>query len=170
VTFDTATLELLRTTKEVRIRTSGNKGRPVTIWIVVVDDAAFVRSVRGPTGQWFVAATADRRAMLDVGDRQLAVRVIPVTDHGTIEAISNAYERPGQRQSISAAAAVNARGGFWYCAYQGGLNAEFVSLLRRMMRRRGARRACRAQDHTGEDLCRIHEGHADTAFASRLCA
>ena len=28
-------------------------------------------------------------------------------------------------------------GGFWYCTYQGGLNAEaFVSLLRRMMRRR----------------------------------
>jgi transposase len=46
-------------------------------------------------------------------------------------------ERPGQRQSISAASAVNARGGFWYCTYQGGLNGEaFVSLLRRMMRRR----------------------------------
>src|SRR4249919_4363584 len=41
-------------------------------------------------------------------------------------------ERPGQRQSVSAASAVNARGGFWYCTYQGALNAElFVSLLRR---------------------------------------
>jgi len=46
-------------------------------------------------------------------------------------------ERPGQRQSISAASAVNARGAFWYCTYQGGLNAElFVSLLRQMMRHR----------------------------------
>lgn len=46
-------------------------------------------------------------------------------------------ERPGQRQSISAASAVNARGGFWYCTYQGGLNAElFIHLLRRMMRHR----------------------------------
>jgi transposase len=46
-------------------------------------------------------------------------------------------ERPGQRQSISAASAVNARGAFWYCTYQGGLNAElFVALLRKMMRRR----------------------------------
>jgi len=46
-------------------------------------------------------------------------------------------ERPGQRQSISAASAVNARGGFWYCTYEGGLNAElFVTLLRRMMRYR----------------------------------
>jgi transposase len=46
-------------------------------------------------------------------------------------------ERPGQRQSISAASAVNRQGGFWYCTYKGGLNAElFVALLRKMMRRR----------------------------------
>jgi len=46
-------------------------------------------------------------------------------------------ERPGQRQSISAASAVNANGGFWYCVYQGGLTGElFVLLLRKMMRRR----------------------------------
>ena len=46
-------------------------------------------------------------------------------------------ERPGQRQSISAASAVTARGGFWYCTDEGGLSAElFVSLLRRMMRNR----------------------------------
>src|SRR6202166_3091613 len=46
-------------------------------------------------------------------------------------------ERPGQRQSISAASAVTARGGFWYCTYQGGLNADlFVTLLRQMMRHR----------------------------------
>jgi transposase len=45
--------------------------------------------------------------------------------------------RPGQRQSISAASAVNAKGGFWYCTYQGGLTAElFIRLLRKMMRRR----------------------------------
>jgi hypothetical protein len=43
-------------------------------------------------------------------------------------------ERPGQRQSISAASAVTARGGFWSCTYQGGLNAElFVTLLKKMM-------------------------------------
>jgi transposase len=43
-------------------------------------------------------------------------------------------ERPGQRQSISAVSAVNAKGAFWYCTYQGGLNADlFVDLLRRMM-------------------------------------
>ena len=45
--------------------------------------------------------------------------------------------RPGQRQTISAASAMNARGGFWYCTYDGGLTAElFVCLLRKMMRHR----------------------------------
>jgi transposase len=46
-------------------------------------------------------------------------------------------ERPGQRQSISAASAVNAKGGFWFSTYQGGLTAElFVSLLRKLIRHR----------------------------------
>lgn len=46
-------------------------------------------------------------------------------------------ERPGQRQSISAASAVSAKGGFWFCTYAGALKAElFVVLLRKMMRHR----------------------------------
>src|SRR6266849_7712452 len=45
--------------------------------------------------------------------------------------------RPGQRQSISAASAVSARGEFWFCTYKGGLNGElFVELLRKLMRHR----------------------------------
>lgn len=42
--------------------------------------------------------------------------------------------RPGQRQSISAASAVSASGAFWFCTYEGGLNAElFVELLKQLM-------------------------------------
>ena len=45
--------------------------------------------------------------------------------------------RPGQRQSISAASAVNAKGAFWFATYQGGLTGElFVELLKKMMRGR----------------------------------
>jgi transposase len=45
--------------------------------------------------------------------------------------------RPGQRQSISAASAVNAKGGFWFATYQGALNAElFIELLKKMMKGR----------------------------------
>jgi len=45
--------------------------------------------------------------------------------------------RPGQRQSVSAASAVNSKGAFWFATYQGGLNGElFVELLKRLMYRR----------------------------------
>jgi transposase len=45
--------------------------------------------------------------------------------------------RPGQRQSIGAASAVNSKGAFWYSTYQGGLNEQlFVQLLKQMMRSR----------------------------------
>ena len=44
---------------------------------------------------------------------------------------------PGQRQSISAASAVNSKGGFWFATYQGAMNGEvFVQLLKKMMHRR----------------------------------
>ena len=45
-------------------------------------------------------------------------------------------QRLGQRQSISAASAVDACRGFWYCT-KSGLNSEpIVHLLRKMMRHR----------------------------------
>lgn len=44
---------------------------------------------------------------------------------------------PGQRQSVSAASAVNARGGFWFATYKGGMSAElFVAMLKMLMRHR----------------------------------
>ncbi len=62
------------------------------------------------------------------------------TVHGRtwgVRGVTPVVARPGQRQSISAASAVNAKGGFWYCTYEGGLTAElFVRLLRKMMRGR----------------------------------
>ncbi len=45
--------------------------------------------------------------------------------------------RPGQRQSVSAASAVNSKGAFWFQTYQGALTGElFVELLRKLMCRR----------------------------------
>ena len=44
---------------------------------------------------------------------------------------------PGQRQGISAASAVSARGAFWFATYKGALNGElFVVLLKKLMHRR----------------------------------
>lgn len=45
--------------------------------------------------------------------------------------------RPGQRQSISAASAINAKGAFWFETYEGALTGElFVTLLTNMMAER----------------------------------
>ena len=46
-------------------------------------------------------------------------------------------QRPGQRQSISAASAVSANGAFWYATYQGALTGElFVDLLKSLIQGR----------------------------------
>jgi transposase len=62
------------------------------------------------------------------------------TVHGKTWALKGktpVVRRPGRRQSISAASAVNAKGGFWFATYQGALSAElFVQLLKKMMRGR----------------------------------
>jgi len=44
---------------------------------------------------------------------------------------------PGKRQSISAASAVNSKGGFWFATYKGGMSADlFVAMLQLIMRHR----------------------------------
>jgi transposase len=44
---------------------------------------------------------------------------------------------PGQRQSVSAASAINAKGGFWFATYKGGMSAElFIGMLEALMCRR----------------------------------
>jgi transposase len=44
---------------------------------------------------------------------------------------------PGQRQGISAASAISAKGAFWFATYKGGLTGDlFVTLLKKLMYRR----------------------------------
>jgi transposase len=44
---------------------------------------------------------------------------------------------PGQRQSVSAASAVNAKGGFWFATFSGAMRAAlFVDLLKQLLRHR----------------------------------
>ena len=90
-TFDAATLATLHGSREVRIRTGRTKSGGVVIWIVVADGAVFVRSVRGSSGKWFIAAKRDGEAVLEVGGREFPVQVAPVTDQPTIDAVSDAY-------------------------------------------------------------------------------
>lgn len=70
---------------------------------------------------------------------------------------------PGQRQGISAASAVNSKGGFWFATYNGGLNGErFVELLRRMMKWR------RRPIHLVVDGLPAHKTKAVRAYVDSL--
>ena len=91
--LDGETLEALDRTDEVRIETRGDtssSGRETVIWAVVVDGAAFVRSVRGGKGRWYREATANPEVTLRVDDRRVLARAVPETDARTIERVSGA--------------------------------------------------------------------------------
>jgi len=54
-----------------------------------------------------------------------------------VKGITPVVAVPGQRQSVSAASAINARGGFWFATYKGGMSAElFIGMLEALMHRR----------------------------------
>src|SRR4249919_2539317 len=74
-------------------------------------------------------------------------------------------QRPGQRQSLSAASAVNARGGFWFATYPGALHAElFIELLQRMMQGRIQRVNLAVDDFQGPKKAHVRQ-HTESAQA-----
>lgn len=89
--FDTEMLELLRTQEEIDIEPRG-AGR-TTIWVVVVDGAAYVRSVKAEAGKWWQAVRAEPHASLHVAGLTLPVRAAPIQDAGVNAAVSAEYLR-----------------------------------------------------------------------------
>ena len=84
-------LSLLDETGEVYIETMSSRGPIKTIiWIVVIDDQVYVRSVRGESGRWYERALADPSVSVHVGDHEMDFRAVPVEDPGEIEAVSQA--------------------------------------------------------------------------------
>jgi hypothetical protein len=100
--FDPETLQLLDETREVLIETRRDEDAPVhrrTIWVVTVDGAVFVRSVRGEKGRWYREVSANPNAALHAGERRIPVRAVPVTDEPTVGAVSEAYRSKYGRTS-----------------------------------------------------------------------
>ena len=101
-TFDAETLGLLDETREVRVETRRDEDSRVhrtTIWVVTVDGAVFVRSVRGERGRWYREIRANPMAALHVGDARIPARAVSVTDEATIEAVNRAYQEKYGRTS-----------------------------------------------------------------------
>lgn len=92
--FALDTLELLRTTREVRIETrsaSGTVHRTI-IWVVVDQDRAFVRTYLGPRSRWYREALAAGDCTLWIGTDSIPVRLTPATDADQVAAVSRAFQ------------------------------------------------------------------------------
>jgi hypothetical protein len=91
--LDQATLEMLDESNEVEMLTPRRDGsisrRP--IWIVVVDDEAYVRSYLGPRGAWYRRALADGAAAIGLDDRTIETGVEPVGDEEVNRRVSEAF-------------------------------------------------------------------------------
>ena len=91
--FEEPLLNQLNSIEEIDIETQSATGRThrITIWVVIVDNDVYVRSVRGRSGRWYREITANPQGAIHVDGRRLSVRAIPITDPATIARVSNAY-------------------------------------------------------------------------------
>src|SRR5713226_629207 len=112
-----ADLDRLHTIPEIRIgpnRDDGTSGKPVIVWVVVVDGQPYVRSVRGDQGKWYQQVLRSRRGTLHVDAARLRVVAEPVTDAAQNQKISDAFRAkyaqrwPGPTAGILRPAAVHA--------------------------------------------------------------
>jgi hypothetical protein len=100
--FPKPVIERFDTTDTVEIETRSAKGtkHSVPIWIVVVDDVPYVRSVRGPAGRWYRELLARGEGAVVAVGKRTPVRAIHDGSPTAIEAVSAAlrrkYPRTGQ--------------------------------------------------------------------------
>jgi hypothetical protein len=92
VTFEESDLDLLATTKEIRVETRSAAGEvhKTIVWPVVRDGVVYLRSYKGPHGRWYREATADPDIALLFDRRRLPARAVPATDPASVEACSAA--------------------------------------------------------------------------------
>jgi hypothetical protein len=94
--FADATLALLDSAREVTIETTrpDDSRARTTIWVVIDEGEAFIRSWRGDRAQWYQAAL-DRPAeiALIVDGRRIEARAVPAIDDDSIARCSSALER-----------------------------------------------------------------------------
>ena len=101
-TFDAETLRLLDETREVRIETRRDSDSPehrTIIWVVVVEEEVFVRSVRGSRGRWYREISSNPEGALHVADDPIPVQATPATEGATVDAVSAAFRSKYQKSS-----------------------------------------------------------------------
>ena len=103
--FSKDILERFERERVVDMRTRSAKGtrHAVPIWIVVVDDVPYVRSVRGPRGRWYRELLARGEGAIFAGGKSVPVRATHDRTPKAIEAVSAALRRKYSRSGQSLA-------------------------------------------------------------------
>lgn len=74
------------------------------VWPIVLDGRVFARSWTVRPGGWYQAFRDDPHGALQVGDRQVRVRAVPVRSKRILDAIEDAYAlkypTPGSRKYV----------------------------------------------------------------------
>lgn len=93
--FSAADLETLAAAREVDVgwRSRSGEMRYVPIWVVIVDEAVYVRSVRGTRGRWYREVLRQREGAVRFRRRTWTVRPARVRSPELVEAVSDALAR-----------------------------------------------------------------------------
>ena len=103
-----AELRELDRTSEVHVagrRADGSSRTPVIVWHVVVDGALYVRSVKGPQGQWYRGVARYFEGFLSWGGqtRAVAFTLDPTRDTAIDAAYTAKYGNGSATRSITTA-------------------------------------------------------------------
>jgi hypothetical protein len=95
MSFSSQDLELLEGIEEVEIETKapGETARKTTIWVVVDDGEAFIRTYRGAGSRWFRDVQANPAVTIHAGRRRISATAIAATDPDSIERTSAGFLR-----------------------------------------------------------------------------
>jgi hypothetical protein len=78
--------------------------RFIGIWVVVVDNRVFARSWTLKPGGWYRTFLEDRLGTIQLGERQLRIRAVPVRGERIRDAVERAYAKkyptPGSRKYV----------------------------------------------------------------------
>ena len=93
--FSPEVLQRLEATEEIDLesRRRHTRARRATIWAVVSDGKAYVRSIRGTAGPWYRELRAAREGILRLGRRAIPVRAVAVRSPKALREVSAAYRR-----------------------------------------------------------------------------
>ena len=95
MSFSREDLALLEERAEVDIETRSPDSDPhrATIWVVVDDGQAYIRSFKGESARWYREAVENSSVAVLVDGRRIPATAIPATDPDSIERASRGFER-----------------------------------------------------------------------------